>query len=271
MPARILLLEDDPDLGEVTAAVLEEAGHEVRWTQSGEEAALLAARVPWDLVVLDVEVLQLSGLAVQLLLRDLDAAPSVVTSAQPDDRWMREAFAAGAAACLPKPFTPDDLLGLVDATLAARRKVRGRPGDVRALPPEDVAALARMSEEELDALPFGLIRIDDEGRVQAYNAYEARASGFAARDVIGMRFSDLAPCTLVKRFLDAVDLVKAHPDTHPVLRYLFPHHSALCVVSVRLFYDEEREQLWIFVSKREGSQHAGMPEGGWRERPAPGP
>ena len=153
MRARILLLEDDPDLGGIVAAVLDDAGYDVHWTRSGEEAALLAARTPWDLVLLDMQVLQLSGLAVQLLLQDLGGVPSVVMSAQPDERWMREAFAAGASACLPKPFSPEQLVDLVDATMASRPRDGRSLGDVRRLPSEDLAALARMSDQELDALP----------------------------------------------------------------------------------------------------------------------
>lgn len=48
---------------------------------------------------------------------------------------------------------------------------------------------------ELDHLPFGVVRLDRDGRVVAYNAAAATLSGRGARTVLGLDFfADVAPC-----------------------------------------------------------------------------
>jgi photoactive yellow protein len=52
-----------------------------------------------------------------------------------------------------------------------------------------------MTSEQIDALPFGAIRIDADGVVRHYSAREAELSGFGARTAIGSDFfTRMAPC-----------------------------------------------------------------------------
>ncbi|MEO1369682.1 MAG: PAS domain-containing protein, partial [Acidobacteriota bacterium] len=56
-----------------------------------------------------------------------------------------------------------------------------------------------LSENELDGLPFGAIRLDADGAVVLYNAAESAISGRRKEDVIGRNFfTEVAPCTNVK-------------------------------------------------------------------------
>ena len=125
----------------------------------------------------------------------------------------------------------------------ARPLVERRPG---CRPPGRLEEL----RAELDALPFGLLRVDAQGTITAYNAFEARTAGHARSNVVGRRFSDVAPCMMVKEFAGAIERGFAERRLDRVLRYIFPVHEAECIVSVRLFYDERREQTWIFVTRR---------------------
>lgn len=71
-------------------------------------------------------------------------------------------------------------------------------GDEGFLPVESVHGMAA---DEADALPFGLLRLDHEGRVRQYNYPESIRSGFDPQDVIGRDFfDDVAPCTGVREF-----------------------------------------------------------------------
>lgn len=60
----------------------------------------------------------------------------------------------------------------------------------------DLAAqIESMSPAEIDALPFGVIGLDEQGCVRVYSATEARQSGYGARPALGrMFFEDVAPC-----------------------------------------------------------------------------
>jgi photoactive yellow protein len=75
----------------------------------------------------------------------------------------------------------------------------------------DAALLAELegcSNEELDALNFGVIGIDTAGAVQRYNRYESQAAGLSMQRVLGHPlFTVVAPCMnnfmVAQRFDDA--------------------------------------------------------------------
>lgn len=65
----------------------------------------------------------------------------------------------------------------------------------------DFGAVARLSDEAIDGLPFGLLTLDSAGRVLAYNDTESRMSGLPRDRVIGRDFfNEVAPCTRVREF-----------------------------------------------------------------------
>jgi methyl-accepting chemotaxis protein len=65
----------------------------------------------------------------------------------------------------------------------------------------DTERLDLMSAIEFDDLPFGVIRLDLEGRVLAYNRAESLYSGLKQQHVIGRDwFRDIAPCTNTAKF-----------------------------------------------------------------------
>lgn len=247
--ARILVLEDDVRLAEAMTELLEAEGHEVERTPSGEQAVLRAGRDGIELVLADLQVEDLSGLGAMQGVLDVTDVPVILLSGRAG-AWEEDALRLGAVAAVRKPVDADNLVQLVRTQLAAGTHHGDLHGDVRELEDEDLQRIARLPEEELDRLPFGLLRVDEEGIVTACNAFEAAAGGVDPVVVVGHPLQDLAPCLQVKRFLDAWREVRAQPRESRVLRFHFPHHGASCLVSVRLFYDEEVEQLWLFISKR---------------------
>jgi photoactive yellow protein len=79
-------------------------------------------------------------------------------------------------------------------------------GTPRAAAPMDGAGLdfgtvSRLSPNELDQLPYGLICIDAQGRVVHYNDTESRLARLPKERVVGRNFfTDVAPCTRVREF-----------------------------------------------------------------------
>lgn len=68
--------------------------------------------------------------------------------------------------------------------------------------------IGSLSEAELDELPFGVIGIDEQGVVRAYNQFESRLAGLAPQRVLGHAlFTVVAPCMnnflVAQRFEDA--------------------------------------------------------------------
>lgn len=249
MAERVLLLEDNADLSAALQTVLEVEGYEVSVTPSGTEALLRVAKSSFDVVIADLQVEDLSGLGVWNVMGDLASVPVIAISAS-EGPWQKQAFEAGVSACLAKPFGPDEVLSLITSMLRSRRREDDIPGDVRTLSHDDIRRIMALEEEHLARLPFGLIRIDKNGVICGFNAYEEEVSGRRASSVIGTKFRDLAPCTQVKLFTDAIEEAVGEHGSSPVLRFRFPHRGALAIVSIRLFYDEDFDQLWIFASKR---------------------
>lgn len=249
-PRRALVVEDDPGLAEALAALLGRHDLEVERTPSGLAGVVRAAGPPaLALAVLDIDVHELSGLGVARAIRDFSRVPLIVMSGR-EGPWCGEALAAGATACLVKPFHGPALDAVVSATLSVEAPRSPWPGDVRALSAEDLARLSKLSPGELDALPFGAIRLDGAGRITSFNSYEERLSGREPSSVIGRPFSQVAPCTQVREFLAPIEEGRAAGALDHVLRFVFPRRGILCVVSVRLFLDRTSGQLWLFVSQR---------------------
>ncbi len=72
------------------------------------------------------------------------------------------------------------------------------------------ATLDAMTDERLDELDFGVIGFAANGRVNAYNRFEAEAAGLAKSTVMGrLLFDEVAPCMnnylVAQRFADAAD------------------------------------------------------------------
>lgn len=68
------------------------------------------------------------------------------------------------------------------------------------------AELARLTTDQISALPYGVIRLDKDLRVVFYSASEARLSGYGSKPTIGkLFFSDIAPCMRVPGFLGKIE------------------------------------------------------------------
>jgi CheY-like chemotaxis protein len=102
---RVLLVDDEPLFRSPAALVLRRAGYTVDCAASGEEALRLLESVRPDLIILDLMMPGIGGLAVLRRLRS-DARwaglPAVVLSAGSDGEAGTEALALGAKACLLK-------------------------------------------------------------------------------------------------------------------------------------------------------------------------
>jgi photoactive yellow protein len=73
---------------------------------------------------------------------------------------------------------------------------------------ERLLGVPYLTPAQLDALPFGVIEIDDSGTVVSYNQAESQLSGLQPSSVVGRNFfTDIAPCTRVKAFKDRFNSV----------------------------------------------------------------
>jgi len=107
----ILLVEDDDDLRELMAHLLERSGYGVRHASNGAEALreLHGPRPMPALVLLDLWMPEMSGAEFLRVLTDKTSWPPIVVVSAVADRHRPE----GAVAYLRKPMTEDELLQVV--------------------------------------------------------------------------------------------------------------------------------------------------------------
>lgn len=123
--ARILLLEDDPVLGESLQELLTSKGFETRWVTDGEEAAEAAYDTRYDLYLFDINVPLLSGFDLLAALRGADdRTPAIFISALRDIASLTQGFAAGADDYIKKPFDIEELLLRIEAKVRQLGTVR---------------------------------------------------------------------------------------------------------------------------------------------------
>lgn len=118
---RVLLVEDDPMIGQATAQALADAAHAVDWVASGEEGLSALRDSAYDMLLLDLGLVGLSGDEVLRRLRSKDPAlPVVVLTAQDKVDTRVDLLDMGADDFLVKPFEPKELLARMRAVV--RRK-----------------------------------------------------------------------------------------------------------------------------------------------------
>ena len=112
-----------------------------------------------------------------------------------------------------------------------------------------------LSPEELDALPFGAIRLDLQGNILRYNRFESNLAGVRQGRAVGKNFfKDIAPCTDVQDFFGRFQRGVLRKELHEKFRYHFPFAKDPRDVMITLFYSDSTQSVWVFVQPVERSK-----------------
>ncbi|CAG7844330.1 Transcriptional regulatory protein KdpE [Pseudoclavibacter triregionum] len=115
--SRILVVEDDAQIGRALAVNLRARKYEVDLAATGAAALEIAARRPPDAVLLDLGLPDMDGVAVVRGLRGWSSAPILVVSARHEGSQKVIALDEGADDYITKPFAMDELLARLRAAL----------------------------------------------------------------------------------------------------------------------------------------------------------
>ena len=115
------------------------------------------------------------------------------------------------------------------------------------------ANLARIVETltpaEVDALPFGAIRLDDEARVSFYSQAEATLSGYGARQALGGQFfTEIAPCMSHASFLGRIERARLSGKLDIEFGYVGDFDDADKELRVRV-QSATGGGYWIFMAR----------------------
>lgn len=121
--AKIMLADDEPALRFLITETLAEEGYEVKAAEDGKEALRLLESEPFDVVILDYMMPELTGVEVCARLRAAEGVnrekPVILLTAKAQQKDREQALEAGATEYMMKPFSPLQLLELVDRLVGA--------------------------------------------------------------------------------------------------------------------------------------------------------
>ena len=181
---RILLIEDDPILGDGILAGLRHDGYTVDWITQGQQAASALKSAEFDLLILDLNLPGKSGLDILRELRhNKNPLPVLILTARDtiEDRVM--GLDTGADDYLVKPFDLDELLARIRALLR-RSQGRSQPIIIHQNLQLDPAAHAVTLDDkliEISRVEFHILHmlLESRGRVLSRQRIEEGLYGWA--------------------------------------------------------------------------------------------
>jgi two-component system, OmpR family, response regulator len=159
---RILLVEDEPDLGAAVQEHVRQAGHAVDWFQNLASSDAAMRTVAYDLLLLDLQLPDGRGLDFLRALRvRRDAIPVVILTARDQISDRIEGLSAGADDYLVKPFDLDELIARLNAVA---RRYFGTTATARQFGPVELELEARLArrdgvEVELTAREWAVLEV----------------------------------------------------------------------------------------------------------------
>jgi DNA-binding NarL/FixJ family response regulator len=123
MPAKILLVDDEPGVRESVQAYLEDSGYQVQTAAGAKDAWEILQKDQLDLVISDLMMPQVDGHQFLKQMRDdprFVAMPVVFLTARGMKSDRISGYQAGCDAYLSKPFDPEELIAIVQNILQRR-------------------------------------------------------------------------------------------------------------------------------------------------------
>ena len=212
---RILVVEDDPAVRNLVTTALGLHGYDVEKAETGELAIMEAASRNPDLIMLDLGLPDIDGVEVIAKIRSWSAVPIIVISARIEDSDKIGALDAGADDSLTKPFSVEELLARVRASLrrsgmAGAGAAESSTFDNGPLHIDFAAGCATLAGEELQLTPteYKLLAL------LAKNVGKVLTHTFITHEIWGTSWdSDIASLRVFMRTLrKKVEADPAHPQ-----------------------------------------------------------
>ena len=164
MTARILVVDDEPQIRRIMRTTLTGAGYEVDEAKAGEEALEKLRSFRPDLVLLDINMPGMGGVAACRAMRADSGVAIIMLTVRNTENSKVEALDAGADDYVTKPFSTPELLARIRATLRRvpeaspnaplRLRVGNLEMDFASRTVSNGAKTAHLTPKELDILRF---------------------------------------------------------------------------------------------------------------------
>ncbi len=117
MPAKILVVDDDPTMLKMVEGHLQSSGYIVKSATDGSLGLRLAADWSPELILMDVMMPVMDGFTTTKRIREFSATPIIILTAKGDEHDLVRGLDAGADDYVVKPFSSQELLARVRAVL----------------------------------------------------------------------------------------------------------------------------------------------------------
>jgi two-component system KDP operon response regulator KdpE len=164
LTARILVVDDEPQIRRIMRTTLTSAGYEVDEAKAGEEALEKLRSFRPDLVLLDINMPGMGGVAACRAMRADSGVAIIMLTVRNTENSKVEALDAGADDYVTKPFSTPELLARIRATLRRvpeaspnaplRLRVGNLEMDFASRTVSNGAKTAHLTPKELDILRF---------------------------------------------------------------------------------------------------------------------
>lgn len=115
--ARVLVVDDEPQITRVLKTVLTSQGYEVQTAAEGESALTIFREWSPELVITDLAMPHMDGLELCRRIREVSGVPIIVLSVRGEELTKVDALDSGADDYVTKPFGTDELMARVRAAL----------------------------------------------------------------------------------------------------------------------------------------------------------
>lgn len=129
MKARLLLVEDDPQIARVVRDMFVQEGYFVTWATTGLEGWEDFQNDQYDLVLVDIMLPEMDGLTLCKNIRWNSDVPLIIISARKEEFDKVEGLNIGADDYVAKPFSLKELKARVESQLRRWRRYQGVPKD----------------------------------------------------------------------------------------------------------------------------------------------
>ena len=134
--ARILIIDDDPDLIDLLKITLRKAGFDVASALDSQSALSQVAEVNPDVILLDLMMPEIDGWSIYQNLRAITKAPVIMISASANQDYAVRSLELGAQDYISKPFYNPELIARINKVLQQAKK--GEPAAAAVFPEIDL-------------------------------------------------------------------------------------------------------------------------------------
>ncbi|MFZ5919704.1 MAG: response regulator transcription factor [Chloroflexota bacterium] len=117
MTKKVLIIDDDPEVGKIVKAILKPLDLTLYQAFSGPEGLKLAYEIHPDLVILDVMMPNMDGFDVCARLREMSTVPILMLTARSNEKDIVQGFNVGVDDFVKKPFNKNEFEARVRALL----------------------------------------------------------------------------------------------------------------------------------------------------------